>query len=81
MATRKKIGYKYFVSVANLAINILLCWGTPACSKAEVTAISREYMAKIQMYDHDWFIFIDETGCSSKDHTRKFGYAERGSCC
>ena len=37
-----------------------------------------EYMAEIQMYDSDCFVFIDETGCSSKDHTRNFGYAQRG---
>ena len=37
-----------------------------------------EYMAEIQMYNRDCFVFIDETGCSSKDHTRKFGYALRG---
>ena len=24
------------------------------------------------------FVFIDETGCSSKDHTRRFGYVMRG---
>ena len=35
-------------------------------------------MAEIQMYNHDCFVFIDETGCSSKDHTQKFGYALRG---
>lgn len=37
-----------------------------------------EYMAEIQMYHRDCFVFIDETGCTSKDHTRKFGYAMRG---
>ena len=37
-----------------------------------------EYMAEIQMYDRECFVFIDETGCSNKDHTRKFGYALRG---
>ena len=37
-----------------------------------------EYMAEIQMYNRESFVFIDETGCSSKDHTRKFGYAMRG---
>ena len=36
------------------------------------------YMAEIQMYNRDCFVFIDETGCNSKDHTRKFGYAMRG---
>ena len=30
------------------------------------------------MYSRDCFVFIDETGCSSKDHTRKFGYALKG---
>ena len=35
-------------------------------------------MAEIQMYNHDCFLFVDETGCSNKDHTRKFGYALRG---
>ena len=37
-----------------------------------------EYMAEIQMYHRDCFVFIDETGCSSRDHTRRFGYAMRG---
>ena len=37
-----------------------------------------EYMAEIQMYDCDCFVFIDETGCSNEDYTRKFGYALRG---
>ena len=37
-----------------------------------------EYMAKIQMYHRDCFVFINETGCSNKDHTRRFGYAMRG---
>lgn len=40
-----------------------------------------EYMAEIQMYHYDCFVFIDETGCTSKDHTHKFGYAMRGECC
>lgn len=35
-------------------------------------------MAEIQMYDRDCFVFIYETGCSNKDHTRRFGYAMRG---
>lgn len=37
-----------------------------------------QFMAEILMYPCDWFVFIDETGCSSKDHTRRFGYALRG---
>ena len=37
-----------------------------------------QYMAEIQMYHRDCFVFIDETGCSSKDHTRQFGYAMMG---
>ena len=36
------------------------------------------FMSEIQMYSRDKFVFIDETGCNSKDHTRKFGYALRG---
>ena len=32
-----------------------------------------EFMAEIQMYHRDCFVFIDETGCSSK-----FGYAMKG---
>ena len=32
----------------------------------------------VQMYHPDCFVFIDETGCNSKDHTRTFGYALRG---
>ena len=30
------------------------------------------------MYHQDCFMFIDETGCNSKDHTWKFGCAMRG---
>ena len=30
---------------------------------------------EIQIYDCDCFVFIDETGCSNIDHTRKFRYA------
>jgi len=37
-----------------------------------------EYLAEIQMYNRDSFVFIDETGFNSKDHTRRFGYAMRG---
>ena len=37
-----------------------------------------EYMAEIQLFNRDCFVFIDETGCSSKDHIRRFGYAMRG---
>lgn len=37
-----------------------------------------EYMAEIQMYHSDCFVFIDETGCGNKDHIRNFGYAMRG---
>lgn len=37
-----------------------------------------EYTAEIQMYHRDCFVFIDETGCTSKDHTHKFDYV-RGS--
>ena len=35
-------------------------------------------MAEIQVYHHDCFVFTDETGCDSKDHARKLGYAMRG---
>lgn len=35
-------------------------------------------MSQIQMYCSDLFVFIDETGCNSKDHTRRFGYALQG---
>jgi len=31
----------------------------------------------VQMYHPDCFVFIDETGCNSKDHTRTFGYTLR----
>jgi len=37
-----------------------------------------EYLTEIQLYHPDCFVFIDETGCSSRDHTRRFGYALRG---
>ena len=44
-------------------------------SKQRCLQYRAEYMAEIQMYNRDCFVFIDETGCSSKDHTRNFGYA------
>jgi len=28
-----------------------------------------EYLAEIQLYHPDCFVFINETGCSSRDHT------------
>ena len=37
-----------------------------------------EYIAEIHMCSRDSFVFIDETGFNSKDHTRRFGYAMRG---
>ena len=35
-------------------------------------------MSEVQLLNQDAFVFIDETGCSAKDHTRQFGYALRG---
>ena len=37
-----------------------------------------EYVDEIQIYHRDCFVFIDETGCNSKDHTHRFGHAMRG---
>ena len=36
------------------------------------------YMAEVQNYHSNCFVFIDETGCCNKDHMRRFGYALRG---
>ena len=33
------------------------------------------YMSQIQLFHRDQFVFVDETGCQSKDHMRRFGYA------
>ena len=35
------------------------------------------YMSQIQLFHQDQFVFVDETGCKSKDHMRRFGYALR----
>lgn len=37
-----------------------------------------KYLSEVQFYLRDAFVFVDETGCNSKDHTRKFGYSLRG---
>lgn len=47
-------------------------------AKQRSVAFRGHFMAEIQMYPRDCFVFVDETGCSSKDHIRKFGYAMRG---
>ena len=36
------------------------------------------YMSQVQLFRRDQFVFVDETGCKSKDHMRRFGYALRG---
>ena len=35
-------------------------------------------MSQVQLFHQDQFVFVDETGCKSKDHMRRFGYALRG---
>ncbi len=35
-------------------------------------------MSQVQLFRRDQFVFVDETGCKSKDHMRRFGYALRG---
>ena len=35
-------------------------------------------MSEVQLLNREEFVFIDEAGCSAKDHTRQFGYALRG---
>ena len=37
-----------------------------------------QFLAEIQFYSRDQFVFIDETGCQGKDHIRRMGYAMRG---
>ena len=34
-------------------------------------------MSQVQLFRRDQF-FVDETGCKSKDHMHRFGYALRG---
>ena len=38
------------------------------------------FMAEIQLYSREQFVWIDETGCAAKDHIRRFGYALLGEC-
>ena len=35
-------------------------------------------MANVSFYSVEQFVWVDETGCNAKDHTRKFGYALKG---
>ena len=37
-----------------------------------------EFIARISFYPVEQIIWIDETGCNAKDHTRKLGYEIRG---
>ena len=37
-----------------------------------------KYMSEVQLFKRDAFVFVNETGCSGKDHIRKFGYAVKG---
>ncbi len=37
-----------------------------------------DFMAEVQMYSADKFVWVDETGCDKKDQIRRFGYALRG---
>lgn len=37
-----------------------------------------EFIARISFYPVEQLIWVDETGCNAKDHTRKFGYALKG---
>ena len=37
-----------------------------------------EFMAEVQLYKKEQFVWIDETGCDKRDNIRKFGYAMRG---
>lgn len=37
-----------------------------------------DFMAEVQMYDAQKFVWVDETGCDRRDQVRKFGYALRG---
>ena len=36
------------------------------------------FLAEVQFYRREQFVFIDETGCKGKDHVRRMGYAMRG---
>ena len=38
------------------------------------------FMAEMQFYSRKQFVWIDETGCTTKDHLCRFGYALRGHC-
>jgi transposase len=35
-------------------------------------------MSQVQLFRRDQFVFVDETGCKSEDHMRRFGHALRG---
>lgn len=37
-----------------------------------------KFMAEVQMYKPEQFVWIDETGCDKRDSIRKYGYAMRG---
>ena len=37
-----------------------------------------EFMAEVQMYNPEQFVWIDETGCDKRDSIRKYGYAMMG---
>ena len=41
-------------------------------------ALRGAFMAHCSMFSRDQLVFVDETGCSTRDHVRKFGYAIRG---
>ena len=36
------------------------------------------FLAEVHFYRREQLVFIDETGCKSKDHVRRMGYAMRG---
>jgi len=37
-----------------------------------------KFIAEVQLYKKEQFVWIDETGCDKRDNIRKFGYAMRG---
>ena len=49
-------------------------------AKQRFTKYRGMFMAEIQLYSREQFVWIDETGCAAKDHVRHFGYALRGEC-
>ena len=38
-----------------------------------------KFMAKVQFFNTEQFVWLDETGCDKRDYRRKYGYSIRGT--